>query len=289
MSEERLGELPLVSIIIITYNSQKYVLETLDSAKAQTYPNIELIVTDDNSTDNTVEVCKQWMVENKDRFVRTEIITTEKNTGIAPNCNRGLRSSNGVWIKFFAGDDILLPNCIADFIEYIHQTPDCNVLFGRMKMLKNGIISELPSQNNIYALSPNKLYKRLLRGPVIYAPAAFYSGKALDSVGGFDEKYPSIEDRLMQLVLLEKGYKFHYIDTPIAIYRVHESNISGVQLNNKGKKRVSRIYYDCWKRMLLNEILPRQIKEMLFVYALHVLYSVFINGPIVPIKSNISS
>jgi len=288
MNQEELGGMPVVSIIIVTYNSQKYVIETLESAKAQTYPNIELIITDDNSTDNTVEICRQWIVQNRNHFVRTEIITMERNTGIAPNCNRGLKSSNGMWIKFFAGDDILLPNCIANFMEYIRQIPDCYILFGRMKMLKAGIISEIQGQSNIYALSPKKLYKRLLRGPVIYAPAAFYSRIALDSVGGFDEKYPFIEDRLMYFTLLEKGYKFHYIDIPIAIYRVHDNNISGVQYNNKGKKWVSKIYYDCWKKMLLKEILPRQLKEILFVYALYVLYSVYINKPILPIKSNIS-
>ena len=59
---------PLVSIIVITYNSSKYVLETLESAKAQTYQNIELIVTDDCSNDNTVEICRKWIEENKERF-----------------------------------------------------------------------------------------------------------------------------------------------------------------------------------------------------------------------------
>jgi alpha-1,3-rhamnosyltransferase len=53
---------PLVSVVIITYNSSKYVLETLESAKAQTYQNIELIVSDDCSTDDTVEKCREWII-----------------------------------------------------------------------------------------------------------------------------------------------------------------------------------------------------------------------------------
>ena len=79
---------PLVSIVIITYKSSAYVLETLESAKAQTYRNIELIVTDDCSPDNTVEICKDWIENNKDCFVRTELITVPENTGISLNCNR---------------------------------------------------------------------------------------------------------------------------------------------------------------------------------------------------------
>ena len=70
---------PLVSVTVITYNSSKTVLETLDSIKAQTYQNLELIVSDDCSTDDTVELCRNWIEQNKERFVRTELLTVEKN------------------------------------------------------------------------------------------------------------------------------------------------------------------------------------------------------------------
>lgn len=103
------SENPLVSIIVITYNSAKYVLETLESAKAQTYQNIELIITDDASQDDTVEICKEWLKENKELFVKTELVTVQKNTGISPNCNRGLKLSNGKWLKFIAGDEVIIP------------------------------------------------------------------------------------------------------------------------------------------------------------------------------------
>ena len=65
---------PLVSIIVITYNSAKYVLETLESAKNQTYQNIELIISDDCSIDNTVDICTRWLNENKDEIKIGNII-----------------------------------------------------------------------------------------------------------------------------------------------------------------------------------------------------------------------
>lgn len=71
-------DIPLVSVSVITYNSAKTVIETLDSIKAQTYQNIELIVSDDCSTDNTVEICRDWLTKNEKRFVRMELITVEK-------------------------------------------------------------------------------------------------------------------------------------------------------------------------------------------------------------------
>ena len=79
------NESPLVSITVITYNSAKYVIETLESAKAQTYQNIELIISDDHSTDNTVKDCRQWIEKNKEWFIRTVLITIPENTGVPAN------------------------------------------------------------------------------------------------------------------------------------------------------------------------------------------------------------
>ena len=105
---------PIVSIIVITYNSSKYVLETLKSALNQTYNNIELIISDDCSTDNTISICQNWLDENKYRFVDVKIVANKNNNGIPANCNRGINASTGDWIKLVAGDDVLCPNCISD-------------------------------------------------------------------------------------------------------------------------------------------------------------------------------
>jgi alpha-1,3-rhamnosyltransferase len=70
-------------------------LETLDSIKAQTYDNIELIISDDYSSDNTVDICREWLSKHKDSFVSVKLITSDKNTGIAPNANRGWYQARG--------------------------------------------------------------------------------------------------------------------------------------------------------------------------------------------------
>ncbi|MDP5081486.1 MAG: glycosyltransferase family 2 protein [Winogradskyella sp.] len=119
---------PLVSIIILTYNSSKYVLETLESAKAQSYRNIELIVSDDCSTDNTVEICEIWIEANKDCFIKSEIICTETNTGIPANCNRALNNAKGEWIKYIAGDDILEKECITSFVNFCLSEPKARIV-----------------------------------------------------------------------------------------------------------------------------------------------------------------
>ena len=86
---------PLVSVVVITYNSSKYILECLDSIYNQTYQKIELIISDDCSKDNTVEICRDWLAVNDDRFLGTNLVLSEINTGVSANCNRGVHVSHG--------------------------------------------------------------------------------------------------------------------------------------------------------------------------------------------------
>ena len=109
---------PLVSVVVLTYNSSQYVIETLESIKAQTYNNLELIITDDCSEDSTVTLCRDWICVNNNRFVRAELIVSKVNTGIPANCNRGCRAARGEWFKEIAGDDILLEECMNPFLLY---------------------------------------------------------------------------------------------------------------------------------------------------------------------------
>src|SRR5947209_20083704 len=131
--EKNLESLPLVSVIVITYNSASTVLETLISIKQQTLQNIELIITDDCSYDTTVEVCLNWLNLNRERFVNVTILKADKNTGVAANCNRGLKASTGQWIKFIAGDDILLTDCLYNNLHFSREN-NSKITFSRMNL-----------------------------------------------------------------------------------------------------------------------------------------------------------
>ena len=78
---------PLVTVAVVSYKAAEYVAETLDSIKSQTYKNIELIVSDDCSTDNTREIVRNWLQKNTGRFHNQRLIETPCNKGIPANCN----------------------------------------------------------------------------------------------------------------------------------------------------------------------------------------------------------
>ena len=224
---------PLVSIIVITYNSSEFVLETLESIKAQTYPNIELIITDDNSKDETVAVVKKWIVGNDKHFVRGVLVTSEKNTGIPSNLNRGVNVSAGRWIKCIAGDDLLAENCISDLINYIiSQKDDIHILYSDVVRFFGNSINNVEHKKFENARfwsvesSAKDQYEILLRSNRVYAVAVIMRKDLLDSFHGFDERYRFLEDWPLWIKITYAGYKIYYLDKPLVYYRLHDNNIS---------------------------------------------------------------
>ena len=128
-------ENPLVSVVVVTYNSSNTILGTLDSILSQTYQNLELIVSDDCSTDETVRIVKSWLGELKERFVSTNLITTRTNTGTAGNLNRGYSRTKGEWIKSIEGDDQLINTCIESNVNYIKSNPKNKIILSKVSLV----------------------------------------------------------------------------------------------------------------------------------------------------------
>lgn len=251
---------PVISFIVVTYNSAEFVLETLNSAKEQNYPNIELIITDDHSSDNTVEICRHWISENNTHFKRTQIVTSEKNTGTSANLNRGLKASTGSWIKFIAGDDYLYPDCFRVFIAEAKSNPEIKFLFANTAA--NGKEAEDKKVTAFFAMNNKAQYRELLKNSILPAPGAFICREVVEQLNGFDEKYKLLEDYPFFLKALKSGVRFFHINQPLVYYRVHETNISLQQKINLNYITDVKLFF---KHFYLNELL----KNRLFLHFLH--------------------
>jgi glycosyltransferase involved in cell wall biosynthesis len=207
------------------------VLETLESAKSQTYQNVELIISDDASQDKTVEICENWLSQNRERFVRTELISSEKNTGISANCNRGVNSSKGEWIKLIAGDDILLERCISLNIDQISLNKYIKVIFSNCELFileENKIkplhTQPLEEQKIWFKYDAKNQYLLLLKFNFIWTtPTMFIQNSFLKEIKQFDERFPFLEDYPLWLKITQKGYQLHYFDENTILYRQSES------------------------------------------------------------------
>lgn len=219
---------PLVTIAVITYNSAEFVVETLESVKRQTYHNIELVVSDDGSKDDSVAVCKDWIEHNGSRFVRTELIVGE-NIGVAGNSNRALAAAQGEWFKDLAGDDILPDDAVENHIIYVRNHPEIKFFFGK-EIHFYGNFSEsnfsyqrMPFRyvffgDKVTAKQQYKMLTRLFYG----APTASFGETAvIRSVGGYNEAIPMTEDGPLYLALTKAGNKLGFMDVFSVYRRIH--------------------------------------------------------------------
>jgi alpha-1,3-rhamnosyltransferase len=231
----------LVSVPITAYNSAEYIIETLESIYNQTYKELELIISDDFSTDATIPLVEEWVKLDrvKKRFSRIEIITVPNNTGVSANCNRCVDASHSDWLMMVAGDDILLPDCIVDNMQFAKENPEAHVIFSQVKLYKGtfeekNYIKSIPSSypNNIMheSFDAHDQYQLLLLSDRIqYTPSFFVNKKAILRVGGYDESNRLVEDYPMWLKLTGSGEKLYYFHKETVGYRMHSkaTNNSG--------------------------------------------------------------
>ena len=139
----------LVSIIMPSYNTGQYIEETIQSVLKQTYTNWELIIVDDCSTDNTDEVVKPFLSNEKIRYIKNE-----KNSGAAISRNRALRESKGKWIAFLDSDDLWEQQKLEKQIEFMENK---NYYFSYTDYCE---IDERSKSLGKYVTGPKKITKR---------------------------------------------------------------------------------------------------------------------------------
>lgn len=221
----------LVSVVVVTYNSGHFILDTLESIKFQTYSYLELIITDDCSTDNTVELCSNWLNINKTRFYRVKLITSDYNTGITANRNRGFYAAKGEWIKHVDGDDKLFPHCIKDYVEHVSNNPNKNIVFSPLNVFGKGDLDRwnrllYTNFKYIFSLKPRDLKILLCKICLFPAPSLFINAEFFRRIGGFDESIRDLEDWPFWVKASFNGAHFDYIETAEVNYRISSSSLS---------------------------------------------------------------
>ena len=223
----------LVSVPVATYNSVDFIIETLESIYNQTYTEIELIISDDFSTDGTIEKVDEWINQERviNRFFRIEFIKVPYNTGVSANCNRFINATQSNWVKMIAGDDILMPNCIEDNVKFVSEYPDAQVIFSQVRLYQDtfeekNFLKTIPKSfpNNIMNPSftaENQYQILLISDRLHYMQSIFLNKKVIEKVGGYDESSRLVEDYQMWLKLTGYGIKFDYFHKETVGYRMH--------------------------------------------------------------------
>ncbi len=218
---ERVGsdstEEPPVTVVIPTYNYGRYLSETIESVLSQTYKNIELIVIDDGSTDETREVVQ--------RFLQVHYFW-QPNQGTGKARNKGAAVSKGPYIIFLDGDDKLHPQYVELTIKEILKDSGVGAVYTGTEFFGNVNKIELPKKI--------RCRFSILGGVFGQFGASLIRRKAFEDVGGFDEALTVYEDFDFAIkLLIKKGWKLRSVDQVLHYHRVHGKNRSGDPAESK--------------------------------------------------------
>lgn len=214
---------PLISVCIPVYNSAGYIEETIRSVILQEYPNLEIIVQDNRSTDGTWELLERLASE----YPQVTIGRNASNVGMAPNWNIAIKQARGDFIMLLCADDMLEPGFITKCMEEF-KDESIDVTSVNFRWLKNG--SKVKKKVNLR----KGVYRHFSSDVLIFNqfPVVFtlFRKKTIEKllVNGdlFDEKFSLTCDFELMIRLSLTGMSLYYISEPLAIYRRHSSNLS---------------------------------------------------------------
>ena len=257
---------PLVSVCIITYNSSSTIIQTLESIKAQTYNKIELVISDDCSKDDTINIINNWADQNKTRFTTIKVIAAEKNAGTACNLHTSIINSTGEWIKILAGDDLLSPQCIETFVNTTMENPQIQFFTCKVKAFCEDSSFDL-RKIQVFYNHLNKLQhksksakKRLSRYKLIYpGPEWFFSRKLYVETGGINLKYTMLDETPFTFKVARSGYEIIPVDKELVFYRVSNTSASHSNLSP-----VRRLYQQQDYDFYIENQLPQLKKHFMF-------------------------
>lgn len=209
---------PLVSVVMSTFNAEKYVAEAIESILSQTYSCFEFIIINDGSTDSSFSIIQEYA--NQDQ--RIKIINNDKNIGLAKSLNKGIDLSQGVFIARMDADDISTIDRFEKQVAYLTNHPEICLLGGQIKFID--------SSNNGFQYAVEKELLRwhlLLNIPIIAHPTVMMNRQSIILVGKYPENYIHAEDRALWTKLYTH-FEFPAANLPdiLLYYRIHANNVS---------------------------------------------------------------
>jgi glycosyltransferase involved in cell wall biosynthesis len=213
---------PLVSVIIPTYNSEKYIKESLESIINQTYDNLEVVVTDDCSKDNTVDMVKKYQSNDS----RIRLIVNKKNMGIALNMNKGIRVCKGKYIAILDADDWAYPYRVEEQVKVMEENPDVVLCSGYMQICDENLnIQKLRT----YPLTDKDIRRTFMRYDPIPHPASMWRKDQLLKTSLYNNNFPICRDVDMKIRISEFG-KYQNIPKALIKYRVRKDSETGKRI-----------------------------------------------------------
>ena len=236
---------PLVTVICTCYNHSEYVEKALNSVSSQTYKNIQLIIVDDYSSDNSIEIIESWLTKNKaDIFIKNET-----NLGLTKSFNRAFKKANGEFFIDLAADDKLLPHCVEKQVFTFNQFPkdEVAIVYGNASItIKETYETYLyfdrfPQEKRTTKPNDGLIYKELIdHSNTICSVSAMVNSNLFKKVGCYDENL-EYEDYDLWL-RFASDYPILYIDDVLVERLKVKTSLGNINYKRFNKKAVKFKY-----------------------------------------------
>ncbi len=245
---------PLVSILITAYNRQDYLAECIESALSVTYPNIEIIIVDDASDDNTFEIAKGFCMKD----ARIKVFKNNENLGQFENRNKAASLATGKYLKYLDSDDKIYSNSISILISEILKEKEIKLIVGKKDLENDKLI-----KNTKQSFQSNFLHQSGIFG--ISPLSWLIETEFFMKIGGFKNQSGEGDYSFILNAALETS--IIYLRLEVGYYREHEGQIDFIRRNNK----LVQLKY------LKNDIkvISLNLKKIGFILSLKILLKVF--------------
>ena len=222
----------LVSIVVPVYNIRKYITETMECVRQQTYTNWELLLVEDGSSDGTAEVIEAYLKENGDERIR--LICQPVNMGAAKARNRGVEEAGGRYIAYLDADDLWLPEKLERELEFINRMGEAFVFTGYEFADEQG-----NGTGKVVRVPAKLTYKEALKNTTIFTSTVMFD---LDKIDKEMLKMPAIksEDTALWWKILRSGYEAYGLDENLVKYRRPGKSLSSNKL--EAIRRIWNLY-----------------------------------------------
>lgn len=214
-------KIPRVTIIVTAYNSEKYLRETLQSLVNQSYPNLEILVSDDGSSDRTLDIVNDFLAHHENIVLNAN----KQNLGIARNYNLAVGMATGEFVIGISHDDLLPPTHVEKMIKHFDSPEIGLVHCNAIEIDSDGIEKGYVAKDSEKIKKTKDPMKWLCFNNFIQSCGLMFRRKAFIDFGGWDESF-SYDSEWYTYIRYAENYSFKYATDTYGYYRVHDTNIS---------------------------------------------------------------
>ena len=262
---------PLVTVIMPSYNHGKYVRAAVESIFEETYRPLELVVVDDNSSDDSPQILKALQ---KDAPIPFQLELFEQNQGPPTALNRCLELAQGEFIALCASDDMHIPGAMEKMVAVMLGNEKIQVVYGNGRIMEGDTLTDKKMHNELTFEfvndSPEKALERLMtgKGANLWFQTGISRASMLHAVGGWDSERKADDGpraRRVYRYLAEQDLDHDYVDVPYYVYRSHDTNMhkDAARMRENILDALESEFPEEWRAQVLYRALTKQMRVSL--------------------------